>query len=73
MNPSRIGDAKIDEPVNNVEDELTMLYQEFLFNPSLCIQDLLQTEQVEVLDFVRFEMGEMYENKQILDTVETCG
>ncbi|OAD54003.1 Elongation factor Ts, mitochondrial [Eufriesea mexicana] len=70
MNPVKIGDTKVDIPTDNVDDELTMLYQEFLFNPSLCIQELLQTEQVEVLDFVRFEMGE---NKQILDIVETCG
>ncbi|CAK9828316.1 Elongation factor Ts, mitochondrial [Anthophora retusa] len=73
MNPVKIGDPKIDEPFDNIEDEPVMLYQEFLLDPSLSIQQLLQSEQIEVLDFARFEIGETMESKQMLDTVETCG
>ncbi|CAK9799399.1 Elongation factor Ts, mitochondrial [Anthophora quadrimaculata] len=73
MNPVKIGDPKVDEPFDNIEDEPVMLYQEFLLDPSLSIQQLLQSEQIEVLDFARFEIGETMEGKQMLDTVETCG
>lgn len=73
MNPVKIGNPKIDEPFDNIEDEPVMLYQEFLLDPSLSIQQLLQSEQIEVLDFARFEIGETMEGKQMLDTVETCG
>lgn len=60
MNPIKVGDPTIDEPLDNVDDETIMLYQEFLFNPALSIQQLLQNEQIEILDFVRFEMGETF-------------
>ena len=73
MNPTKIGDAKVDQPHDNVDDEPVMLYQEFLFDPSISIQQLLQNEQTEILDFVRFEMGETLEDRQELDSVETCG
>lgn len=73
MNPIKVGDPTIDEPLDNVDDETIMLYQEFLFNPALSIQQLLQNEQIEILDFVRFEMGETFENRQSLDSIETCG
>ncbi|XP_033189952.1 elongation factor Ts, mitochondrial [Bombus vancouverensis nearcticus] len=73
MNPTKIGDAKVDQPLDNVDDEPAMLYQEFLFNPAVSIQQLLQSEQTEILDFVRFEMGETLKDKQELDSVETCG
>ncbi|XP_050580056.1 elongation factor Ts, mitochondrial [Bombus affinis] len=73
MNPTKIGDVKVDQPHDNVDDEPVMLYQEFLFDPSISIQQLLQSEQTEILDFVRFEMGETLKDRQELDSVETCG
>ncbi|XP_012237568.1 elongation factor Ts, mitochondrial isoform X2 [Bombus impatiens] len=73
MNPTKIGDATVDQPLDNVDDEPVMLYQEFLFNPAISIQQLLQNEQIEILDFVRFEMGETLEDKQELNSIETCG
>lgn len=73
MNPTKIGDAEVDQPHDDVDEEPVMLYQEFLLNPSVSIQQLLQREQVEILDFVRFEMGETLEDRQELDSVETCG
>ncbi|XP_017878406.1 elongation factor Ts, mitochondrial [Ceratina calcarata] len=73
MNPVKVGDPKVDEPNDNTDDEAVMLYQEFLLDPSMSVQQLLQSEQAEILDFVRFEMGETLENRQTLDSVETCG
>ncbi|XP_076764219.1 elongation factor Ts, mitochondrial [Xylocopa sonorina] len=73
MNPVKVGDPRVDFPAENIDDELVMLYQEFLLDPSVSVQQLLQNEQVEILDFVRFEMGEIVEDRQTLDSVETCG
>lgn len=73
MNPIKVGDPKVDIPNENIDDEPVMLYQEFLLDPTLSVQQLLQSEQAEILDFVRFEMGETFNDKQALDSVETCG
>lgn len=63
----------MDEPYDDVEDEPAMLYQEFLLDPSISVQELLKGEEIEVVDFARFEMGEMLERDQTMDAVETCG
>lgn len=73
MNPIKVGNPKIDEPLDNIDNETIMLFQEFLFDPTVSIQQLVQNEQIEILDFVRFEMGETFENRQSLDSIETCG
>lgn len=73
MNPLKIGDPKVDEPYENVDDEPTMLYQEFLLDPNLSVQQLLENEQIEIVDFARFEMGEAFVRDETLDSVETCG
>ncbi|XP_015440516.1 PREDICTED: elongation factor Ts, mitochondrial [Dufourea novaeangliae] len=76
MNPVKIGDLSVDEPNDDVDEESVMLYQDFLLDSSMSVQQLLQAEETEVIDFARFEMGEILESeteKQPLDSVETCG
>ena len=73
MNPTKIGNAESDEPASNADDENSMIYQEFLLDPSLTVQQVLIDSQAEILDFARFEVGENIELGQIVDSVETCG
>nr|XP_033343009.1 elongation factor Ts, mitochondrial isoform X2 [Megalopta genalis]XP_033343010.1 elongation factor Ts, mitochondrial isoform X2 [Megalopta genalis] len=76
MNPTKIGDPAVDEPNNNVEEESVMLYQEFLLDSSMSVQQLLRDNKAEIIDFVRFEVGETIEldtQKQPLESLETCG
>ncbi|XP_003699964.1 elongation factor Ts, mitochondrial [Megachile rotundata] len=73
MNPIKIGDISVDRPNDDANSENIMLFQEFLLDPTLSVQQLLQNEQVEILDFARFEMGEELDNKESLDSVEICG
>lgn len=73
MNPLKIGDPLTDRPNEDAENESVMLYQEFLLDPSLSVCQLLKNENCEVLDFARFEMGEVINNDQTLDTIEVCG
>lgn len=73
MNPIKIGDTSIDKPSEDSNNENVMLFQEFLLDPTLSVQQLLQNEQAEIVDFARFEMGEVLENKESLDSIEVCG
>ena len=73
MNPTKIGDPNVDQPTKSADDESVMLYQEFLLDPSLTVQQLLIDSQAEILDFARFEMGELVEEKEELKEAETCG
>ncbi|XP_043475854.1 elongation factor Ts, mitochondrial [Leptopilina heterotoma] len=73
MNPTKIGDPNVDTPSKNSDDENVMLYQEFLFEPSLTIRDVLVNSQAEVLEFARFEMGEAIDEKEDLKEAQTCG
>lgn len=73
MNPTKIGDPNVDQPIKSVDDESVMIYQEFLLDPSLTVQQLLIDSQAEILDFARFEMGELGEEKEDLKAAETCG
>ncbi|XP_031838555.1 elongation factor Ts, mitochondrial [Nomia melanderi] len=76
MNPIKIGDPNVDEPHVDIDEESCMLYQEFLFDSSVSVQQLLQSKNTEIVDFARFEMGEVVETetpKQQLDSIETCG
>lgn len=73
MNPLKVGDNKKDQPNIDTDNETCLIYQEFLLDPSLSVQQVLLESKVEVLDFVRFEMGEELNGDKILDSVEVCG
>lgn len=72
MNPTKIGDPNMDNPSTKSDEENIMIYQEFLFDPSISVRQLLLETQVEILDFARFEMGEA-EEKEDLKEAQTCG
>ncbi|XP_014467794.1 PREDICTED: elongation factor Ts, mitochondrial [Dinoponera quadriceps] len=76
MDPQKIGNPQVDEPHNNMDEETCMIYQEFLLDPSLSVQELLENAQTEVVDFARFEMGEELDeptSEPTLESVQTCG
>lgn len=75
--PVKIGNKDHDKPVENSDDEICLIYQEYLLDPSFIVEEFLQQYDIEVKDFVRFACGESVENslpgveKQPLDTVQT--
>ncbi|KAJ8670548.1 hypothetical protein QAD02_001807 [Eretmocerus hayati] len=73
MNPTKIGDPDVDEPNANSNNETTLIHQEFLLDASITVRELLTETNTQILDFARFEMGEMIEGQQKLDAVETGG
>ncbi|OWR53259.1 elongation factor Ts [Danaus plexippus plexippus] len=75
--PKKIGDKEKDKPIENTDDEVCLIYQEYLLDPSYTIQEVLDKNKVEIVDFVRFSCGETDEanlpgvEKQPLETVQT--
>ncbi|XP_063529453.1 elongation factor Ts, mitochondrial isoform X2 [Cydia strobilella] len=75
--PAKIGDKNIDKPAKDSDDETYLIYQEYLLDPSYTVQEILEQNKVEIVDYVRFSCGENAEanmpgvEKQPLDTVQT--
>jgi len=60
MNPKSVG--KSDDPKSENQDEEPLLYhQEFLNDPSLTVGEVMNKENVQVIDFIRFGCGEAQE------------
>ncbi|XP_014204136.1 elongation factor Ts, mitochondrial [Copidosoma floridanum] len=74
MNPTKIGDPEIDvEKSEDSDNEKILIHQDFLFDSTITVQELLEETNTQILDFARFEMGEVVEGQQSLDAVETGG
>lgn len=72
MAPKRIG-RDSDETAKNVDEEESLIHQEFLGDNSLLVRDVLEVNGIEVVDFKRFECGETIQTGgEPLDMVETC-
>lgn len=76
--PKKIGRQDQDKPAKNADDELCLIYQEYLLDPSYTVEEILKQHDIEVLDYVRFACGEVTDTnalpgleKQPLDTVQT--
>ncbi|KOB73994.1 Elongation factor Ts, mitochondrial [Operophtera brumata] len=75
--PRKIGQKDSDTPAKNSDDETCLIYQEYLLEPSYTVEEVLEQNKVEVLDYVRFSCGEAMEaslagvEKQPLDYVQT--
>ncbi|EFN67055.1 Elongation factor Ts, mitochondrial [Camponotus floridanus] len=73
MDPQKIGNPRVDEPHNNVDEESCMIYQEFLLDPSIPVQQLLAETETEIIDFARFEVGENLDEESTVESIQTCG
>ncbi|CAL4061282.1 unnamed protein product [Meganyctiphanes norvegica] len=61
MNPKSVG--KSDDPKSdNPEEEPLLYHQEFLSEPSMTVGEVMNRENVQVIDFVRFGCGETQED-----------
>lgn len=75
--PKKIGQKEKDEPAKNSDDETCLIYQEYLLDPGYTVEEILEQNKVEILDYVRFTCGEADETnmpgveKQPLDSVQT--
>ncbi|XP_049787131.1 elongation factor Ts, mitochondrial [Schistocerca cancellata] len=58
MNPEKIGEVGEDTPAENPDDEHCMIFQEYLLDPSVIVNQVLGDSGISLLDFTRFECGE---------------
>lgn len=58
MNPTKIG-SKDDTPSTDKDEESTLIHQEFLLDSDVKMGQLLEENGLEILDFSRFECGEV--------------
>lgn len=67
MCPQSIGDPEKDEPNADPDSESVLIFQEFLLDANLTVGNVLQENESKVLDYIRFECGEVVEaNEKIL-------
>lgn len=74
MNPKRIGTAD-DEPAKEKDDEECLIHQEYLEDDSVTVKEVLEESGVEIVDFKRFECGEVVNaanEQRPLELIETC-
>lgn len=74
LNPQRIG-SEDDQPAENSEEETCLVYQDYLMDESVTVNEMLAESGLEVVDFKRFECGEDVASgilEKPLDAVETC-
>ncbi|KAK5646417.1 hypothetical protein RI129_004881 [Pyrocoelia pectoralis] len=71
MDPKKIGTSD-DEPASNVDDETCFIYQEYIVDDSITVNEVLNENDVEIVDYKRFECGENINNSSPLSTIETC-
>lgn len=56
--PTKVGNKEHDKPVANIDDELCLIHQEYLFDPSIKVSELLEEQEIEVVDFQKYKCGE---------------
>lgn len=56
--PLKIGNKENDKPVADNDEEPCLIHQEYLFDSSIKVGELLEEQQIEVVDFQRYKCGE---------------
>lgn len=61
--PPEIQEKMIAGKLHKYVKEITLLWQPFVKDPNITVEEFLKDNRTEVLDFVRFEVGEGMEKK----------
>lgn len=69
-NPLKIGNKEHDKPTKDVDDETCLIYQEFLFDTSIKVGQLLEDRQIEIIDFQRYKCGENVDSEENLSAAK---
>lgn len=57
-NPLKIGNKEHDKPTKDVDDETCLIHQEYLFDTSIKVGQLLEDRQIEIVDYQRYKCGD---------------
>jgi len=58
LNPLKIGNEEKDKPADDKDDETCLIYQEYLFDPTVNVGTLLKNNEIKIVDYQRFKCGE---------------
>jgi len=58
MNPIKIGSVEKDKPIEDKDEETCLIFQEYLVDPNYVVNDLLKENNLEIIDYQRYECGE---------------
>lgn len=70
MRPLKIGSDE-DKPSQDIDDEVCLIHQEYVADNSVLVKDVLEENGIEVVDFKRFECGEILE-EQLEERLHVC-
>lgn len=73
MSPEKIGNKEQDKPEADNEDEKCLIYQEYIFGgeDKVAVGEILESNQVDVVDFQRFRCGENIQSEQVTKAAAT--
>lgn len=64
MNPTKIGNKEQDKPEADKDEETCLIFQEYIFEPTLTVGEYLEQNQITVVDYQRFRCGEKATDEQ---------
>lgn len=63
-NPLKVGDREQDKPTKDIDDETCLIYQEYLFDTSMKVGELLDEKQIEIVEYQRYKCGESADSEE---------
>lgn len=57
-NPLKVGNKEQDKPLEDSDGETCLIYQEYVFEPTIKVGELLEERQIEIVDYQRYKCGE---------------
>lgn len=63
-NPSKVGNKEHDKPTKDIDDETCLIYQEYLFDTSIKVGELLDKHQIEIVDYQRYKCGDNVDSEE---------
>ncbi|KAL9923841.1 elongation factor Ts, mitochondrial [Glossina fuscipes fuscipes] len=65
LNPQKVGEEGKDEPLSNKDDETSLIHQEFLVDEERTVGEVLKENNLEIIDYQRYECGEVAKNEEL--------
>lgn len=63
-NPLKVGNKEQDKPADDPDDENCLIFQEYVFDTSIKVGQLLEERQIEIVDFQRYKCGESIQSEE---------
>lgn len=63
-NPLKVGNKEQDKPAKDADDETCLIYQEYLFEPTITVGQLLEEREIEIVDYQRFKCGDVVDSEE---------